>query len=110
MALLYAKRKNTQKNRCSDSATCKAGFTSATECYLAHVEEGRSIRSIATQLGVHPSTVLRRIRRVEVKRDDPMVDSFLTEQAGRHPEQRNTIKGETRMKRPLHEWPFAVIF
>ncbi len=45
--------------------------------YLAHTEQGSSIRSLARQNGCHASTVLRRIRQYETRRDDPMVDQAL---------------------------------
>lgn len=46
--------------------------------YLRHVEEGVSIRALARELGCHASTVLRRIRRFEQRRDDPLVDDALS--------------------------------
>ncbi|MFD0858001.1 DUF6456 domain-containing protein [Roseovarius aquimarinus] len=45
--------------------------------YLAHTEQGSSIRALARQSGCHASTVLRRIRQFETRRDDPMVDEAL---------------------------------
>lgn len=42
--------------------------------YLRHVEGGETIRSLARELGCHASTILRRIRRFEARRDDPLVD------------------------------------
>lgn len=45
--------------------------------YLAHTEQGESIRAIAEVSGAHPSTVLRAVRRVEESRDDPLVDHLL---------------------------------
>ncbi len=45
--------------------------------YLAHVEAGRSIRSLAREAGCHASTILRKVRRFEAKRDDPLVDLAL---------------------------------
>lgn len=45
--------------------------------YLAHTEQGSSIRALARQNGCHASTVLRRIRQIEIRRDDPMVDEAL---------------------------------
>ena len=42
--------------------------------YLRHVERGESIRSLAREAGCHASTILRRIRRFEARRDDPLVD------------------------------------
>ena len=45
--------------------------------YLRHVEGGESIRAIAREAGCHASTILRRIRRIEARRDDPLVDRAL---------------------------------
>ena len=45
--------------------------------YLAHVEAGRSIRSLAREAGCHASTILRKVRRFEARRDDPLVDLAL---------------------------------
>jgi transposase-like protein len=45
--------------------------------YLAHTEQGSSIRALARQNGCHASTVMRRIRHYETRRDDPMVDEAL---------------------------------
>ncbi len=42
--------------------------------YLRHVEGGETIRSLARETGCHASTILRRIRRFETRRDDPLVD------------------------------------
>ncbi|MCG6884577.1 MAG: DUF6456 domain-containing protein [Silicimonas sp.] len=45
--------------------------------YLAHVEAGRSIRSLAREAGCHASTMLRKVRRIEARRDDLLVDLAL---------------------------------
>lgn len=45
--------------------------------YLAHTERGESIRALAGAVGSHPSTVLRAVRRVEERRDDPLFDRLL---------------------------------
>nr|WP_245904666.1 DUF6456 domain-containing protein [Pseudoroseicyclus aestuarii] len=45
--------------------------------YLAHVEAGRSIRALARGADVHASTILRQVRRLEGRRDDPLVDGAL---------------------------------
>ncbi|MCC0063971.1 MAG: helix-turn-helix domain-containing protein [Defluviimonas sp.] len=45
--------------------------------YLRHVERGLSLRDIARTEGCHPSTVLRRIRALEIRREDPLVDEAL---------------------------------
>ena len=42
--------------------------------YLAHTERGESIRALAGAIGNHPSTVMRTVRRVESRRDDPLVE------------------------------------
>ncbi|KIC42560.1 hypothetical protein RA27_04170 [Ruegeria sp. ANG-R] len=52
--------------------------------YLDHTESGRSIRDIARSAGCHASTILRQIRRVEMRRDDPLVDAALQSLARSH--------------------------
>ncbi|MDO5604455.1 MAG: DUF6456 domain-containing protein [Paracoccus sp. (in: a-proteobacteria)] len=47
------------------------------QLYLRHVREGCSIRAIARESGCHASTILRRIRRFESRRDDPLIDDAL---------------------------------
>lgn len=54
----------------------------ATRNYLAHVESGQSIRALAKAADVHPSTILRRVRRVESLRDDPLLDAALRRVVG----------------------------
>lgn len=46
--------------------------------YLHHVEGGVSIRQLARTEGCHASTVLRRVRRIEERREDPLVDEVLS--------------------------------
>ncbi|TKD22244.1 helix-turn-helix domain-containing protein [Rhodobacter capsulatus] len=46
--------------------------------YLRHVEDGVPIRQLARAEGCHASTILRRVRRIEQRRDDPLVDEALT--------------------------------
>jgi hypothetical protein len=45
--------------------------------YLRHVEQGVPIRALARAEGCAASTILRRVRRVEARRDDPLVDEAL---------------------------------
>ncbi len=45
--------------------------------YLVHTVQGVAIRELARQQGCHASTVLRQIRRIEQRRDDPLVDAGL---------------------------------
>jgi hypothetical protein len=42
--------------------------------YLDHVAGGKSLRRIARVGGMAPSTICRRIRRIEALRDDPLID------------------------------------
>ena len=42
--------------------------------YKRHVDGGESIRALARETGCHASTILRRIRRFESRRDDPLID------------------------------------
>ncbi|MGB5836455.1 MAG: DUF6456 domain-containing protein [Albidovulum sp.] len=46
--------------------------------YLRHIEEGQPIRAIARSEGCHASTVLRKVRAYENRRNDPLVDEILT--------------------------------
>lgn len=46
--------------------------------YLLHTEAGVPLRTLARQVGRHPSTVLRQVRRFENRRDDPLVDEALS--------------------------------
>lgn len=45
--------------------------------YLDHARVGTSLREIARRGGVSPSTVLRQVRRVEGRREDPLLDAAL---------------------------------
>lgn len=45
--------------------------------YLLHTQDGRSLRELARHSSCEPSTILRRVRRVENRRDDPLVDLAL---------------------------------
>ena len=45
--------------------------------YIAHTETGAPIRALARTAGCHASTVLRQIRKLEMRRDDPLIDAAL---------------------------------
>ncbi len=45
--------------------------------YLAHTVGGTSIRALARQCDVHPSTIMRQVRACEMRRDDPLIDAAL---------------------------------
>lgn len=49
----------------------------ASRRYLLHTEAGVSIRELARGEGCHASTILRQVRRVETRRDDPLFDEAL---------------------------------
>ena len=55
----------------------KPGSRHEAALYLAHTDRGESIRALARATGAHPSTVLRTVRRVEDRRDDPLLDTVL---------------------------------
>ncbi len=46
--------------------------------YLSHTEKGVSIRALARAAGLNASTVMRQVRRFELRRDDPLMDEALT--------------------------------
>ncbi len=50
----------------------------AVRLYLDHTEDGQSLRALARRDGLHASTVLRHVRRCEMRRDDPLVDEALS--------------------------------
>jgi hypothetical protein len=50
----------------------------ALRLYIDHTETGLSLRALARRDGLHASTVLRHVRRCELRRDDPLVDEALT--------------------------------
>lgn len=54
-----------------------AQMSADAELYLRHVEGGETIRALAREAGCAASTILRRIRRLESRRDDPLIDGAL---------------------------------
>lgn len=64
--------------------TIPAWVPEGAQRYLAHTETGQSIRDIARSAGCHASTILRQIRRIEMRRDDPLVDAALQSLAEEH--------------------------
>jgi hypothetical protein len=67
----------------------------AAQVYLAHTEAGLPIRALARAAGCHASTILRQIRRVETRRDDPLVDAALRSLG--------TVHFATRLRQPLRD-------
>ncbi|MGL4310013.1 MAG: DUF6456 domain-containing protein [Paracoccaceae bacterium] len=75
--------------------------------YLRHTEDGLSIRALARAEGCHASTVLRRVRRFENRRDDPLVDDALSHLArssrATPPEKTHTSKDDQSMSAPIRQ-------
>ncbi len=67
--------------------------------YLRHVEGGETIRALAREAGLHASTVMRRIRRFEARRDDPLIDGALN----RSGPQEGVIRAADAALRRRHE-------
>jgi DNA-binding MarR family transcriptional regulator len=67
----------------------------AARTYMAHALDGRPLRTVAEDAGLSPSTVLRQVRRLEARRDDPLVDDALDwlEDAAR--DQRQIVQKDT---------------
>jgi hypothetical protein len=59
------------------AAQLPSWLPNAFRLYLEHTEAGQSIRALARQDGLHASTVLRHVRRCELRRDDPLIDEAL---------------------------------
>lgn len=57
--------------------------------YLVHTEQGCSIRELARDAGCHASTILRQVRKTELRRDDVLVDEALAQLGAEH------LSGET---------------
>ncbi|MEM9975695.1 MAG: DUF6456 domain-containing protein [Pseudomonadota bacterium] len=59
-----------------------AWIPDAVRTYLSHTQAGWTIRALARRGRCHPSTVLRRVRRIENRRDDRLIDDALRRIAG----------------------------
>ena len=73
------------------------GLPEDARLYLRHVEDGETIRGLAREAGCHASTILRRIRRFESRRDDPLVDAALAGRAAA-PAERPAETGREAMR------------
>lgn len=71
------------KPNLSSEFTLPAWLPDAVRLYLDHTGEGLSIRALARREGAHASTVMRMVRRCELRREDPLVDKALAEFADR---------------------------
>lgn len=75
--------------------------------YIAHTSEGCAIRALARFQHCHASTISRQIRKVETRRDDPLVDALLTRlqtgyQCNSKPKEPGTMASDTP---PIHSAP-----
>ncbi|MCK0166453.1 DUF6456 domain-containing protein [Jannaschia sp. S6380] len=61
----------------SVTANLPAWVPDSARAYLAHAHAGRPLRAVAADAGCAASTVLRQVRRIEQRRDDPLVDDIL---------------------------------
>ncbi|CAM3234393.1 DUF6456 domain-containing protein [Paracoccus nototheniae] len=77
-------------------------MTGDAQLYLRHVEQGIPIRALARETGCHASTILRRIRRFEARRDDPLVDAALAARNARQDriDARQTLRVLRRLSEP----------
>ena len=65
------------KPNLSTNVTLPSWLPDAMRLYLDHTGDGVSIRELARREGAHASTVMRKVRRCELRREDPLVDEAL---------------------------------
>ena len=85
------------------SADWPAWLPDDARLYLTHVQHSKAIREIARSEGRHASTILRKIRAFELRRDDPLVDEALSrfEAANTHHQDISTKEGTIPMSAPI---------
>ncbi len=85
------------------SADWPAWLPDDARLYLTHVQHSKAIREIARSEGRHASTILRKIRAFELRRDQPLVDEALSrfEAAGSHQQSISTKEGTILMSAPI---------
>jgi lambda repressor-like predicted transcriptional regulator len=73
--------------------------------YIDHTNAGLSLRELARREGVHPSTVMRQVRRLESRRDDPLIDEAIIALGLKAPKQKNTThrKDSPAMTAPIRQ-------
>lgn len=65
------------KSNLSPDVTLPNWMPDMVRLYLTHTGEGVSFRELARQSGGHASTVMRKVRRCEAMREDPLIDEAL---------------------------------
>ena len=89
-------------DRASRDAT--DGVPADVTLYLRHTATGVSLRALAREQGCHASTILRQVRRLENRRDDPLVDKALARMdAALRREPAQPAKGEPSMTESLSQ-------
>jgi len=73
--------------------------------YLVHTEVGVPIRELARVAGCHASTVLRQVRRVETRRDDPLIDAVLRRLGTLHQHDTNRPDKDNKKMKDIAEFP-----
>lgn len=73
--------------------------------YVFHTEMGQPIRALARSQSCHASTIMRQIRKVEQRRDDPLLDKAIKELAslgvsGVHPSRLELMQALRRLAEP----------
>jgi DNA-binding PadR family transcriptional regulator len=73
--------------------------------YITHTGDGLSLRALARREGVHASTVLRQVRKLESRRDDPLIDEALLALGLSAPSKKNATsrKDSTAMTAPIRQ-------
>ncbi len=90
------------------AAPLPAWVPDAVRLYLDHTEKGQSFRMLARQEGRHASSVMRAVRRTELRRDDPLVDTALAAFASSSlPQPRLVAQEEPALSAPLQPSNFV---
>lgn len=92
-------------NLCADF-TLPDWLPDGVRLYLDHTGDGVSIRALARREGAHASTVMRKVRRCELRREDPLVDEALSLLGGRSVEIQ--AKEEAAMTAPIRNKPMPI--
>ena len=75
---LVGRGANSSAGRRSQDGAGGAGWLpEAARDYIVHTRAGIPIRELARNAGCHASTILRRVRNMEARRDDPLIDEAL---------------------------------
>ncbi|MEC7256746.1 MAG: DUF6456 domain-containing protein [Pseudomonadota bacterium] len=76
--------------------------------YLLHTEHELSIRDLARAAQCHASTILRQIRRIETRRDDPLVDAALVSLARTYFPEIDPVSGIAKLSRKMKKGMYVM--